>query len=176
LLFERFDSVRIGAMLEQKLHGLHVTRARRGHQRRLALARCALNVRTMLEQHPQHRGITAAARLQQRRDAEAVRDIRIRARIQQELSELDRRLISRPEQRRRAVAFGRIDVGTGIQLRAHAAQVVVAGRGRDSRRSRVQGGKADENRDHQKRGAAANVVAHEAPSARYGCSVRSTSE
>ena len=115
--------VDVGAAGHQRFDGAGASRARCGHQSRLAADEVRVRIRPRLEQRLHHRHAAVFARQRDRRHAEIVRRIYLGAGADQALGRRDVVPVGGPVQRRRAVRLRGVDVGALLEERFHRARI-----------------------------------------------------
>ena len=110
-----FTGIHIGAVFEQRTHGIDVARACGQHQRAAAQRQLFVGIGTALEQCFNHGGIAARRRQPQRRGAIVIGQARLGAGLQQPFGQFCVAAIGGPLQRSGAIALLGIHVGTAFQ-------------------------------------------------------------
>ena len=120
--------VRIGAALEQQLHGVRIARIRRQHQHRLAFrGQHGIRVFAGLEQPRDHGRVAVDGGEVERLRARAVRDPVIGARVQQQIRHLEIAALHGPVQGRHAVRLRGVDVDRLANERPDGLEIAVHG-------------------------------------------------
>ena len=110
-----FTGIHIGAVFEQRTHGIDIARACGQHQRAAAQRQLFVGIGTALEQCLNHGGIAARRRQPQRRGAIVIGQARFGAGLQQQLGQFCVAAIGGPLQRSGAIALLCIHVGTALE-------------------------------------------------------------
>ena len=110
-----FTGIHIGAVFQQCMYGIDVTRACGQHQRTATERQLFVGIGTALEQCLNHGGITACRGQPQRRGAIVIGQARFGAGLQQQFGQFCVAAISSPLQGGRAISLLCIHVGTVFQ-------------------------------------------------------------
>ena len=133
LIVRRLLGVDVGSMGQQSSHGLHATRTRRRHQRRLTRHVGGVGVRTRGQQRRHEGRVLVAAGQPERCHAEVVRHLHIGAGRNQQIGRVHVVPIGRPMQRGRAVGLRGVHSGPLFQQRLDGGRVSIPGRVRQRR-------------------------------------------